>query len=123
MTTTFYFSLFLKVNKRRTEIPELSMQTSCHENPLTQGQSCLLAFTHRLSFLFNCTFFLCIWNILYSNIQISEMIGCNDLKKKVKLVFEAAFIKNFIKGFTSFSFAFCSTVSVSCAAEQATLGD
>lgn len=71
---SFYFTLLLKVNKRRREIPELSMKTSCHENPLAQGQNCLLAFTPKLDFLFNCTFFSALWIFFGSVIRISEMI-------------------------------------------------
>ena len=49
--------------------------------------------------------------------RLSKMVGCNDLKRHAS---KAAFIKNFIKGFATFSFAFCSSFSLSCKSEQFT---
>lgn len=71
----------------------------------------------RFTSLFNCAIFCILNTLLISYIDSQKWLNAMTFKKHA---FKAAFIKNFIKGFTTFSFAFCSSFSLSCKSEPST---
>lgn len=62
---------------------------------------------------------LCILNT-HSPDQLCRLSKWSDAMIWKRHAFKAAFIKNFIKGFATFSFAFCSSFSLNCKSEQST---
>lgn len=118
ISTTHF--LFFKVKELKDRHPEKSpwemptMNISWSRCKVTFWPWCF----PRCASLFNCASFSTLTTHSLDELcRLSEMVGCNDLKRHA---FKAAFIKNFIKGFATFSFAFCSSFSLSCKSEQFT---